>query len=392
MDIRDLEIFLLEVSHLSSHYEKMAKTTGSNFNVFEILNLQASEVRLHSSLIAEFLNPKGIHGQGTLFLNLFLQQFHLENFEIESAFVEVEKHIGIINLEYTEGGRIDIEISNNKKQNIFIENKIYASDQKNQLLRYYNYDNNATLMYLTLEGTLPSNESISDKLTSKDYACISYKTDIINWFEECQKKAFNLPLIRETITQYVNLLKTLTNQTYKVSMKEEIKNLILRKPEIVSSIELSNHVLWSLLIDMKTIFFNEMKLAFPRQLIHLKNNGEIIIYFDEDNDGPWFGYQYHVNGNKENLSEKGKIYRDILKKIDSTFFSNHNFIGWFNPKPFKPRQKFEFIDKEYILKLYTDRSLLKELVNDLIRQENNIRQEFLKRIKEDVISETPIYI
>jgi len=42
-------------------------------------------------------------------------------------------------MEKTKGGRIDIYIESNNKY-IFIENKIYAEDQENQLLRYRNYN------------------------------------------------------------------------------------------------------------------------------------------------------------------------------------------------------------------------------------------------------------
>ena len=37
---------------------------GENFNVFKVLGLTTSEVRLHSALIAELLNPNGDHGLG----------------------------------------------------------------------------------------------------------------------------------------------------------------------------------------------------------------------------------------------------------------------------------------------------------------------------------------
>ena len=45
---------------------------GENFNVFKVLGLQTSEVRLHSALIAELLRPDGDHGLGDKFMKAFL--------------------------------------------------------------------------------------------------------------------------------------------------------------------------------------------------------------------------------------------------------------------------------------------------------------------------------
>ena len=63
---------------------KKALAQGKEFNVFKVLKLSRSEVRLHSALIAEFLNPKGKHGMGDKPLEAFLEQvscregFHFE--------------------------------------------------------------------------------------------------------------------------------------------------------------------------------------------------------------------------------------------------------------------------------------------------------------------------
>ena len=35
---------------------------GENFNVFNVLGLWSEEVRLHSAMLAELLNPDGSHG------------------------------------------------------------------------------------------------------------------------------------------------------------------------------------------------------------------------------------------------------------------------------------------------------------------------------------------
>jgi len=140
MEIIRLKHLLDQVKALNDRYKKINELTGENFNVFRILKLESSEVRMHSAFLAELLNPNGSHGQKDAFLKLFLKSFCFKNNPInsESCKVEVEKHTGFINEQGTEGGRIDIVITDTEsKHQIIIENKIYAGDQANQLFRYH---------------------------------------------------------------------------------------------------------------------------------------------------------------------------------------------------------------------------------------------------------------
>lgn len=66
---------LLEATQvIASHQAQIARLSGVNFNVFRLLRMEEDEVRLHSRFIAELLDPKGSHGQGSAFLELFLRQ------------------------------------------------------------------------------------------------------------------------------------------------------------------------------------------------------------------------------------------------------------------------------------------------------------------------------
>ena len=40
---------------------------GENFNIFKVLGLSSSEVRLHSAFLAELLNPNGDHWKESQF-------------------------------------------------------------------------------------------------------------------------------------------------------------------------------------------------------------------------------------------------------------------------------------------------------------------------------------
>jgi hypothetical protein len=142
--------------------------------------------------------------------------------------IEVEKHIGAKT--EIEGGRIDILIADGKDKKIIIENKIYAGDQEHQLIRYFKHDETANLCYLTLDGKAPSDESIkcTDPITGKlidltgKFIQLSYEHDILNWLEQCLKEAVKHSMLRETIAQYINLIKFLTNQSTNQIMEQEI--------------------------------------------------------------------------------------------------------------------------------------------------------------------------
>jgi len=228
MEIHQFQNLLNQVKAITARYKKINELTGENFNIFQILKLESSEVRMHSAFLAELLNPKGSHGQKDIFLKLFVEAFCFKENIIEtiSCKVKVEDHIGLISTDKTQGGRIDITITDANNHQIIIENKIYAGDQNHQLLRYYNYSENADIIYLTLDGKDAEKHSKGDLNEGEHYKKYSYKYDIINWLELCRKEVAIYPIVREAITHYINLIKHLTNQTINQTMEEEISDLL----------------------------------------------------------------------------------------------------------------------------------------------------------------------
>ena len=180
-----------EVSRENTKLEEK-KSRGESFNIFIICGVNHYEVT-HSAIIAEFLDPQGSHGQGLVFVKAFIESLNLQDFDFSLNGVEVATEM------VTPNGRIDIVISNNNKQAVIIENKIYASDQWKQLKRYNDfaktkYMNGYKILYLTLNGSSPNDEA-SQKVAHKT---ISYKHHIIDWLLECRHIAIEKPLIRET--------------------------------------------------------------------------------------------------------------------------------------------------------------------------------------------------
>ena len=241
MNEDSLRNLLKQVSLINDKYGAIAKITGENFNIFNILGVRSDELS-HSSFIAELLNPKGCHEKEDIFLKLFFEEINKTysdnpiKFEATNISITKENSIGKKNEEETEGGRIDIEITDKNQNKIIIENKVYAKDQKNQLLRYHNYDVTAKIIYLNLFADPP--KILDDKLVvGTNLFIISYKEHIVKWLQACLPNAVSNPILRETIVQYINIVKDLTNQLNNKQMEQNISEVILSSKESLIAAE-----------------------------------------------------------------------------------------------------------------------------------------------------------
>ena len=233
-----LSNIITQVKRILQHQEELEVIRGEKFNVFQILGMRTKEDRLHSRFITELLNPKGSHLQGDVFLKIFLEIVNVgeEVFDVSAnPSVIKEKNLGRINTDKSEGGFVDIFISNGKDQNICIENKIYAGDQQNQIFRYCNYNKEKnTVFYLTLYGKEPEEKS-KNGLTSDlsandekppDFFCISYQDHIQDWLKRCLEVSHSEPILRESIRQYLISIQQLTH-TMDNKEKKEFEELLL---------------------------------------------------------------------------------------------------------------------------------------------------------------------
>ena len=260
MNINMTELLELIKKIGTIHYKYSLLQEFDKFNIFEILRKKDDEVHLHSMFIAELLNPKGSHGMGSIFLKLFIDLFNTDSSSefcnLEKAIITVEKNIGEISNNYETGGRIDIVIEN-IDTTIVIENKIYAEDQPKQLLRYYNYNKSGKIIYLTLFGTDPSDDSICN-VPPNVLIKLSYKFHINSWIELCIEKTALKPHLRETFEQYKKLIAKLTGQTMQKEEINEIYNLVSQNDNIIHARLIADN--WNFIkIKTELIFWEELK-------------------------------------------------------------------------------------------------------------------------------------
>lgn len=74
--MRNITSLFKHLSNINRAYEIVKKSSNEDFNIFSILRMETDEVNTHSRFIAELLNPKGIHFQGEVFLELFIKYFN----------------------------------------------------------------------------------------------------------------------------------------------------------------------------------------------------------------------------------------------------------------------------------------------------------------------------
>lgn len=332
-------------------YEKHKELSGENFNIFSIMSMENDEVFTHSAIIAELLNPSGTHGMGEKPLKLFIEQFFDDKFKFEYKNVtcKKEEHIGKINEDKTEGGRLDIVVKNSLGQIFVIENKIYALEQKNQLLRYSNKYENVKIFYLTLYGE--DSKQIVDNEKNKVYQTISYKSDVLDWIQECVKYAYDKPMVREVLKQYIYLIKNLTNQTNNEDMSEKIIEIVNENFEASSEIHKNFE---KALIKRQNVFFEKIKANlkakhFKSELISeveiIKKN-DIQRLFIHFLDGYYLSFLFRntkglllIGGEKFRNVEFEKDFLDF-KKPDWIRKESDNTILWKYYKDFSNSTKF----------------------------------------------------
>jgi hypothetical protein len=282
---------LRKIEILNYKYQSVRKQEG--FNIFSILRQEHDEVHLHSRFLFELLNPNGSHGFGASFLNLFMDTMQASSSTTARAISSFNNKGSKVYREYR---NIDILIRN-KSQAIVIENKIWAADQWAQLERYYQVLSSEGvtdiwLLYLTLDGRAPSEESIGTLAGSTDLyealITISYSIEITEWLSCCIREAALHPTVRETLKQYQNLINKLIGRTMNEEQKKEVLELVAENDNIISAYKIVEN--WG----------------------HIKLNAESNFWMELENEITISGYK---------VSEREKY---TLEKIESAVLKARN--------------------------------------------------------------------
>ncbi|WP_086235892.1 PD-(D/E)XK nuclease family protein [Campylobacter devanensis] len=220
--------FFDEFEKAYKEYENKVKERRArgihDYNIFDVL--EAKEIK-HSKFIASLLDPKGLHYQGDLFLNKFIEVCGIDDFGLDTLNSQV----------YREYKNIDIYITDDNKH-IIIENKRWTGDHNEQVARYIktiideqNKDELSEIYEKILVLYLTPFDYVIEKLggideVGKDYLKlgqnqvafrhISYENEILKWLNAIKAEIINLTDLNVLISQYEKAVKKLTNQGEKM--------------------------------------------------------------------------------------------------------------------------------------------------------------------------------
>lgn len=287
--IQNIKQVFRQVEQLNQQQQQIKKLKGENFNLFSILQMEYKENATHSAFLGELLNPEGSHFFKAIFLKLFLKSIgYGGNLNASTAHLELEKHIGKIDSDNKTGGRIDIFISDHEGNSISIENKINAKDQEGQIERYVNHNKERnTVYYLTLDGNIATDLSTGELEVETDYTCISYKQHIIEWLQMCMKEATEYPILRESIRQYIILIKKLTNQLTDNAMEHQVIETI--KANYQTARIVADNI-WKADLEMANLFLQEVKEELEKGL-----GSDYEVDVSNDLTQKWTGLSVYLN-------------------------------------------------------------------------------------------------
>ena len=265
---------LLKTINILREKIEARKAGEEKFNIFTCLRKYNDEEKLHSRFISSIIDVHGSHGLGVNPLDNLIRVLD-SSFKYEFNSVEVHPNAS----DWSEYRDIDILlIDRDTEYAVIIENKIFAGDSNHeyegQLEKYYREilqegipKEHIEVYYLTLDGHDPTEESVN---TSGEYPelsdevrTISYGNEIINWLNMCIKDAALKPIIRETLVQYLNLIKEMTTNDTEVQDRIELIKLISKNEDNLKSakflLDNQKHIQWHTTYDLFNDFTDELK-------------------------------------------------------------------------------------------------------------------------------------
>lgn len=234
---RDLRFRLDTIKELDQYH-------ASQFNFFRYIHRDEDKL---SNIIADMLNPKGSHGQGSLFLRLFFRTIKMSGAPNELEEAEIKRE------DYSQSGLIDITVRFGRAYAVGIENKPWAVEQPDQVERYCKrleeeFNGHFVLVFLSPDGHDPTSISRGRRETlenERKLVALSYKRDLKEWLESCWKEcqAEKVRWFLKDFSQYVGVMEVgrmLDNQSRKL-----VADYIINNPEDIEIAGLVHSVMWN---------------------------------------------------------------------------------------------------------------------------------------------------
>ena len=319
-ELNYLKQIIDSVKLISDETIERRKKSGSEFNIFKVLNLENKEVPIVRFLL-ELLNPNGCHYQGDYFLKSFIRNaLSIDEEKIgddELIKAKVRREVSTI-----DNKRIDLTIET-KSTYIGIEIKVYSHEHDHQL-QFYSKELNRSSKHSYLYYLTPFGEE-SEELDKNKYESMSFKDDIIPWLIEA-KNGLDDTLIRLKLNldQYICVLKNICGiETEETTMK--VKDYILESEDNLKCVKTLINALPKAQTQIMLNFFNGLK----EELIdHSIEFDKKIFSCNEEDIKKYYESQKRVwpSINIKFLDrQKDKINHDIYLRLEVDY---RLFIGF----------------------------------------------------------------
>ncbi|MGE5571147.1 MAG: PD-(D/E)XK nuclease family protein [Rhodospirillales bacterium] len=182
-----LEAFYETVRRRLDQFRQTERSEAPRFSIFEYID---PDENFLSSVIHDLLNPLGKHGQGSLFLQAFLE---IIDFPLECVrhSVRVKREDPTLYCS-SPARRIDITVEGDDWC-IGIENKPFATEGRKQLKDYWihlrrKYGEQYRLVYLSGDGSEPvsiGSDDLNELRAAGKFKKLAYPTDLHRWLRRC---------------------------------------------------------------------------------------------------------------------------------------------------------------------------------------------------------------
>jgi len=323
--MQKLDLFVYDNKNLEILESKL-----NEFNPFNVLKVDEFEIR-HSNFLAWVLDPSENHRLSDYVLKKFIKEIIIRN-ENKKYSINETMRLDLKDAKiYRELNNIDVlVVSESNKLVVVIENKIKATESKNQLKRYLDcvkeqYPEFKIIpVFLTRYGDEPSEE---------EYAILSYESvyDILKFTLEIYSGHINQK-IQDFISDYARILEVLLmkdegisklcKQIYQEhkeaidliveysgnSFEDAIKLFLDKHPELVT-LTMSNRRLWFLPKKLKEELPSNLMQPWPSEY-------PVAFWFSIEQDYGRIGLKIEVGPFKD--PNKRSAFLEYLRKNDIT--------------------------------------------------------------------------
>ena len=254
------------------------RVQSPRFNLFELIQVERNEKWTHSAFLSDLFNPRGCHGQRSLFLSYLLEWVKEKaNMQLPDGLAETPWEVETE--KWTSNGFIDICIESFDSDFIIVmENKVDAAEQPDQIYRYHQWASkrckHPVVIYLTLNGKEAS--------TSREapYVRMSYRDDMSGLLASAQGE-IESAAVREVVGQCVSIIRKLGGVHPMSDYDRRVVEYLAESENLPYALDVAERI-EAVKEEVLRVFFSKLKDRLAELLAKSEHAGDWTIAARED--------------------------------------------------------------------------------------------------------------